>query len=42
MSVNEKHRIAEAAALANYNGKPTPQRFGIVDIAGLDRPLDTA
>jgi hypothetical protein len=40
MGVNEKHRIAEAAAFADHDGEPSPQCFGIFDIARLDRPLD--
>ena len=42
MGVREKHRVAEAAAFAEHCGKPPPQCLGILDIAGLDCPLDTA
>ena len=40
--MNKEHGVAETAAFAEHHRKPLPQRLGILDIAGLDRPLDAA
>ena len=42
VGVHEEHRVAETAAFAEHHREPAPQRLGILDVAGLDRPLDAA
>ena len=38
--MDEEHRVAECAALADHDGKPPPQALGILDVAGLNRPFE--
>ena len=42
VGVDEEHRVAEAAALADHHREPALQRRGIGDVAGLHRPFDAA
>ena len=42
MGMDEKTRIAKAAAFAEHHGEPSPQRSGILDVAGFDRPFEAA
>ena len=42
VSVHKEHRVAKAAAFAEHDSEPCPQRRGILDVAGLDRPFDAA
>ena len=42
MGVDEEHRVAEPAALADHHREPASRRLGILDVAGLDRPFDAA
>jgi len=41
-SVNKENRVAKAAAFAERDSEPCPQRRRILDVAGLDRPFDAA
>ena len=40
--VNEEHRVAKSAALADHHREPAPERGRIGDVAGLHRPFDAA
>ena len=40
--MNEEHRVAKSAALADHHREPAPEARRIRDIAGLDRPFDAA
>ena len=42
VGMNEQNRVAETAAYTEHRREPLPQGLGILDIAGLDRPLDAA
>ena len=40
--MNEEDGVAKAAAFAEHHREPLPQRLGVLDVAGLDRPFDAA